>query len=150
MESTLGYISREVKVVKVSPVNTHLRYHNIIFSDSSLPFLKGTIDLEFIEHAPSPITIPTPIEPIFEIAPPQSVGLRQAFWNEIPDWKHQMKSNASRAFLDLYVFGLYLKADSLPDNNATLAAKEKHWEKNIKFVEEFLVDWEIVRALVCR
>lgn len=71
----------------------------------------------------------------------ESEDLREAFWDEIPLWKQALASKGSRTFLDFYSFGLYLKADALPDRNADLTAKEQHWKNNIEFVERFLEEW---------
>jgi len=87
---------------------------------------------------PPLIAIPTLVEPTFELATLESGELRQAFWEEIPQWKQAASSKGSETFLDLYSFGFYLEADVLPGRNVDLAAKERHWEKNAKFVERFL------------
>lgn len=117
--------------VKLSLVHRGLGLHNIIFSESLTPTLKGMINWEFVGHAPALITIPALIEPTFELAKSESWAtaadeLREAFWDEIPQWKHSVGSKGSQIFLDLYSFGLYLKADTLSDSKVNLAAKEQY------------------------
>lgn len=146
VESSLDDIPADVEDVKLSLVHTDLSIHNMIFSESSMPVLHGVIDWELVDHAPAFITIPTLLEPTFEVAksdewPTAPEELRKAFWDEIPTWKHTIGTKGSQAFLDLYSFGYYLKADGLPDRNADLAAKERHWEKNAAFVTRFLEKW---------
>ncbi|KAJ5832424.1 hypothetical protein N7474_000735 [Penicillium riverlandense] len=147
-ESSLNHIPVEIENVKLSLVHTDLGLHNMIFSESRIPKLKGVIDWEFVDHAPPLIAIPTLIEPTFEFFPSESDELRQAFWDEIPQWKEAMASKGSKTLLDLYSFGFYLKADALPDRNADLATKEKYWENNANFVERFLERWESPRVSV--
>lgn len=149
VESSLNHIPEEVEDVKLALVHTDLGLHNMIFSESPTPILKGVIDWEFVDHAPPLIAIPTLIEPTFElVSMSESDELRQAFWDEIPLWKQAVASKGSRIFLDLYSFGLYLKADALPDRKADLAAKEQYWKKNARFVERFLDEWEKPRVSV--
>lgn len=131
----------EVEDVKLALVHTDFGLHNMILSDSPTPTLKAVIDWEFVDYAPPLIAIPTLIEPTFQLCPSESDELRQAFWDEIPYWKQTMALKSSQTFLDLYSFGFYLKADALPDRNADLAAKEKHWEKNAQVVDGFLEKW---------
>ncbi|KAJ5319315.1 hypothetical protein MYU51_013449 [Penicillium brevicompactum] len=147
-ETTLNHIPFEVENVQLALVHTDLGLHNMIFSESPTPILKGAIDWEFVDYAPLLIVVPTLVEPTFELFASESGDLRQAFWDEIPLWKRGFASKGSRIFLDFYSFGLYLKADALPDRNADLAAKEQYWKKNIEFVEGFLGQWENLQVSV--
>lgn len=148
VESSLNHIPVEVENIKLALVHTDLGPHNMIFSESPTPTLKGVIDWEFVDHAPPLIAIPTLIEPTFELSKSESGELRQAFWDEIPMWKKAVATKGSRIFLDLYSFGWYLKADALPDREADLAAKEQYWEQNARYVETFLEEWEKRRISV--
>ncbi|KAJ5322892.1 hypothetical protein N7452_011181 [Penicillium brevicompactum] len=148
VEMSLNHIPVEVEDVKLALVHTDLGLHNMIFSETPTPTLKGVIDWEFVDYAPLLVAVPTLVEPTFELFASESGDLRQAFWDEIPLWKQAVASKASQIFLDFYSFGLYLKADALPDRNADLAAKEQYWKKNIEFVEGFLGQWENLQVSV--
>lgn len=126
VESSFDHIPEEVEDVKLALVHTDLGLHNMIFSESPTPTLKGVIDWEFVDYAPPLIAVPTLIEPTFQLCPSERDELRQAFWDEIPQWKQTVALKSSQTFLDLYSFAFYLKADALPDRNADLAAKEKY------------------------
>ncbi|KAJ5353755.1 hypothetical protein N7541_006319 [Penicillium brevicompactum] len=54
-ETSLNQIPVEVENVELALVHTDLGLHNMIFSESSTPILKGLIDWEFVDYAP-----PTP------------------------------------------------------------------------------------------
>ncbi len=63
--------------------------------------------------------------------------LRKAFWDAIPNWKLWNESEPTRAFLEWFRFGLFMKPEWRPTDLPEDAAKE-FWRENIRVVQDML------------
>ena len=137
-----------VEVIPVVPVNTDMALHNIIVSETDPTNIMAIIDWEYCDSAPYACAFPV-IEQLFRqradngfgLEYPDGLSLREAFWNEIPEWKRWNESEAGTVFLEWFCFGLFMKAEMRP-GDVQGEEKANFWAENKRVVEGFLAKYD--------
>ncbi|KAF4992910.1 hypothetical protein FGRMN_6853 [Fusarium graminum] len=131
----------QVDQIPIVLAHADLGLHNIIVAPEKPWEFKAVIDWEFTSYQPFLTAIPELIDPLFRpdgSSPGDQAELREAFWDEIPQWAARKNSAEGRAFLSWYEFGLYLKPNPYLDLKAPVEEKLRFWSENISVVKRFL------------
>jgi hypothetical protein len=134
-----------VETMPIVATHSDMGLHNIIVSATTTPTnIAAIIDWESVASAPY-ASLYRSIEMLFRKPAANGFGheydhadeLREAFWGAIPAWKLRNQSESTRAFLEWFKFGLFMKPErrphDLPDDK-----KDEYWRENIRLVEEML------------
>jgi hypothetical protein len=134
-----------VETMPIVATHSDMGLHNIIVSATTTPTnIAAIIDWEFVASAPY-ASLYRSIGMLFRKPAANGFGheydhadeLREAFWGAIPAWKLRNQSESTRAFLEWFKFGLFMKPErrphDLPDDK-----KDEYWRENIRLVEEML------------
>lgn len=147
VESGMHHIPQIVENVPVVCVHADLGPHNIIVSDRQPTEINAIIDWEFVDSAPYATTYPL-IERLFRQSSvggwgaeyPRADELRARFWGSIPRWKTEYESEATRAFLRWFRFGLFMKPEPPSAHHEGGLQGSKTWGEHARVVEEMLAD----------
>lgn len=133
-----------VEDMPVVAMHADMGPHNVIVSEDTHTDIRAVIDWEFVASAPyaSPHRV---IEMLFRKSASNGFGkeydgadeLRDAFWGAIPEWKLWNESEPTRAFLEWFRFGLFMKPEWRPEDLPEHEAQD-YWRENIRAVEAVL------------
>ncbi|KAL7911900.1 hypothetical protein GGI35DRAFT_301507 [Trichoderma velutinum] len=144
VDTRLHEIPDIVETVPIVAMHADMGPHNIIVSNQTPTEIQAIIDWEFLASAPY-ASLYRIIEMLFRENAPNGFGpeyeradeLREAFWNNMPNWKRWNESEATQTFLEWFKFGLLMKAEwrpkDLPDEE-----RDGYWAENIRVVEGML------------
>lgn len=140
----LDCIPAAVEDVPVVAAHADMGPHNIIVSDETCAEIRAVIDWEFVASAPY-ASLHRVVEMLFRRPAPNGFGpeyervgeLREAFWGEMPEWKVWEESEATRAFLEWFRFGMFMKPEWRP-KELSGEEREGYWRENIRVVGELL------------
>ena len=136
-----------VEDIPVVAIHADMGPHNVIVSEHMPTNIRAIIDWEFVSSAPY-ASLHRITEMFFRRPAPNGFGaeydgaaeLRAAFWGAIPDWERWNQSEATRAFLEWFRFGLFMKPEWRP-SELTAEEKGNYWRENIRVVEGILAKY---------
>ncbi|KAL7960350.1 hypothetical protein V8C34DRAFT_276930 [Trichoderma compactum] len=125
VNTRLQEIPAIVEKIPIVAMHTDMGPHNIIVSTSA-PYASHYRTIEMLSREDAL----NQFGPEYECAD----ELREAFWNNIPNWKRWNESEATQIFLEWFKFGLFMKPEWRPDD---LSGEERdgYWAENIRVVE---------------
>ncbi|KAJ8125628.1 hypothetical protein O1611_g8010 [Lasiodiplodia mahajangana] len=144
VDNRMHNIPAIVEDVPIVAMHADMGPHNIIVSSQTHTEIQAVIDWEFVSSAPY-ASLHRIIEMFFRRPAENGFGpeydraeeLREAFWNAIPEWERWNRSEATKAFLEWYEFGLFMKPEGRP-KDLSEDEKQQFWAKNIEVVEGIL------------
>ena len=133
-----------IEDVSVVAMRSDMGPHNVILLPTTPTDIIAIIDWEFVASAPY-ASLHQVIDMLFREPASNGFGaeyahaneLRDAFWSAIPEWKKWHESEATKAFLKWFRFGLFIKAKWRPDG-LDEEGKETYWKENVRVVEGLL------------
>ncbi|KAJ5609810.1 Aminoglycoside phosphotransferase [Penicillium herquei] len=138
-------IPPEVEEVPIVVSHADMELYNMIFSSSEPRKLQALLDWELVYCLPFAVAVPMFVEPLFweDLKGNQKDGedrpkLREAFWDEIPQWKEQIDSKAARTFLEWYEFGRNMDVFPPLEDDTTPEQRRELWKENTRCIREFL------------
>lgn len=147
-------IPSEVEEVPIVLSHEDMKLPNMILSSSEPRKLEAVLDWEWVYCLPFAVAVPMFIEPLFWEDPKgnQKVGehtleLREAFWDEIPEWKIQIDSKATRIFLEWYEFGRSMRVLPPREDDTTPEQRRELWKEDTRRIKEFLASHSIPEHL---
>ena len=135
----------QVEEVPIVISHEDMSLDNMIFSLHEPHSLQAIIDWEQVGCMPFATSVPTYIEPLFwnDSKGKQNEhnghqALRDSFWDEIPEWKTHVNSEATRIFLDWYRFGHDIYVSPPINYKPTSEQKREIWKDNTRAALDFL------------
>jgi hypothetical protein len=144
VENRLHNIPVVVEYITIVAMHADMGPHNVNVSSQTHTDIQAVIDWEFMASAPY-ASLHRIIETLFRQHAANGFGpeydradeLRDAFWGAIPDWKQWNQSEATRAFLEWFRFGLFMKPEWRP-KNLPKDETQNFWQEKSRIFEGIL------------
>lgn len=114
----LDKIPAVVETIPIVFSHADMGPHSVIIASETSPNIKAVVDWEFVSSAPY-ASQHRVIEMLFREAAHNGFGreyegaekLREAFWEEMPEWREWNRTETVEVFLEWFRFGLFMKAE---------------------------------------